>query len=106
MGGGYTKDGVGHNVWDTSKEAAETVKPSLRDQILRVLLDAGPPGLADFQLEDRSNYRHAGQRRNELVKRNLVRVKPDEKRKNPQGKLQRVWTAFDDDGKQLKGLTT
>ena len=98
---GFTKEGVGFNDHETSKVGAGAVAPSKRDLVLKALLEAGPAGLADFQLEERTAYRNAAQRRGELVKAKIVR-ELDILRKNPTTDVnQAVWSAFDEQDKPL-----
>jgi hypothetical protein len=99
--GGFNDDGVGFNDHETSKQGAAAVRLSRRERIRRALLEAGPDGLTDYELEQRTGYRNAAQRRGEL--RNALQVRDrGVVRKNPEtGVNQVVWSGFDDHGKPL-----
>ena len=99
--GGYNEDRVGSDDKETSEEASSVVTPTKRQLVYDALFSAGPTGLADYETEEITAYKNAGQRRRELVRDGRIREKLGVKRKSPQGKDQIVWSAFDDQDNPL-----
>jgi hypothetical protein len=84
----------------TSDEAARRIAPAVTGQrrtLLSLLIDAGPLGLTDAELETLSGFRSSTvtPRRGELRRLRLI-VDSGVRRPTPRGRMAAVWTAVPD----------
>ena len=93
---------------DTSRAAAEsmtTSAPTLRTKVLKLIIDAGPRGLTDDEIEAVTGMRHqtASARRWELVRAGKVRDSGG-RRRTRSGRGATVWVYVEPEPTQLSLL--
>jgi hypothetical protein len=84
---------------ETSRRAAREIEPALsrlQQLVLKALRDAGPRGLADFEICAATGIRESTMRprRHELVRAGLV-ADSGERRRTPAGRYSTVWILAD-----------